>query len=504
MSSLLNVNSQPGIQRDGTRFASRAYSDGKWVRWQRGGPRKMGGYRTVTDQMAQIVYGINSFTVNNTQYMHLGSESLLGQRRLVMGVQTGFDDRTPPLVANPDNIWQMDSIFDANLGNTAIVAQVAPNMDIASDDERPIWYGLLTGSGLLSDTGMFPVSGGVVTIGNYLVSFGSAGYVQWNSTANNLTAGTLEANPAQQKIVAGKKIRGGGVPAGLLWSLDELIQMTLNNPEGVFWDFDSLGEISMMSSRGAVEYDGVYYWPGVDRWYAYNGVVREIPNNFNLNFFFDRLNFTQRQKLFSFKVPRFGEIWWCFPIDGSEVANHAVILNLRENCWYDTELPNGGRSDAIYAKVYNKPFMTGVDEGGAGFTLWEHESGKDQIAPAGTEPIQSYFETSEFSLIANPDQPEDIALRIAEMEPDFVQVGDLTATLRGRANARAKIIDSDSQTITEQQPPAVGVAATEQLAYFKNAFRLVSFRFESNTPAGDYQLGQTIAHVEKADGRKTQ
>ena len=33
-----------GIQRDGTQLASPTYTDGKWVRFQYGRPRKMGGY----------------------------------------------------------------------------------------------------------------------------------------------------------------------------------------------------------------------------------------------------------------------------------------------------------------------------------------------------------------------------------------------------------------------------------------------------------------------------
>ena len=36
---------QPGIKRDGTTFESREFSDGEWCRFQRGVPKKMGGYR---------------------------------------------------------------------------------------------------------------------------------------------------------------------------------------------------------------------------------------------------------------------------------------------------------------------------------------------------------------------------------------------------------------------------------------------------------------------------
>ena len=40
--SVLQVGA--GIQRDGTLFASGTYVDGKWVRFQYGRPRKIGGF----------------------------------------------------------------------------------------------------------------------------------------------------------------------------------------------------------------------------------------------------------------------------------------------------------------------------------------------------------------------------------------------------------------------------------------------------------------------------
>jgi len=375
-------------------------------------------------------------------------------------------------------------------------------MDIASADEQPIWYGLISAPGVLVDTTMQPVSGGVFTVGNYAVSYGSAGYVQWNAIANNLTGGTDEDFITAQKIVKGLPVRGGGVPAGLLWSLDFLLVMSLNAGGTPIWDFDTIGEISVMSSRGIIEYDGVFYWAGVDRFMAYNGVVREIPNQFNVNFFFDNLNFEQRQKVFAYKVPRFGEIWWFFPYGDSEECNHAVIYNLRENCWYDTEIPNLGRSDGLYAKVYFKPFLTGVEAGGSGYNLWQHETGMNQVAGT-TEPVVSYFETAEVSLLSS-DKPEDSTLRVAQIESDFVQSGDLTLTVKGRANARAPVIASDPVTITPQLEPPAGVDAEDQVVRVKTIRRLMSFKVESNTVDGDYQMGRIMAHVDKAGERNTQ
>ena len=38
---VLVLKTGPGIQRDGTQFASPTYIDGKWVRFQYGRPRKI-------------------------------------------------------------------------------------------------------------------------------------------------------------------------------------------------------------------------------------------------------------------------------------------------------------------------------------------------------------------------------------------------------------------------------------------------------------------------------
>lgn len=505
--NLTNIQSQPGIQRDGTKFHAKAYTDGTWCRFQRGMPRKMAGYRRVTNQMAEIVYGMYSFTVNNTTYLHLGSGSLLGQRRINQsGVQTGFDDRTPAgFTPSADNIWQFDAIYDVDVGDTILVASVAPNMDIATDDAQPVYYGLLTGNTLLVNTTYEPVSGGVVTVGNYVVAYGSGGYVEWNTVPNNIDAGVDEDNVTQQKIVKGLTVRGGGVPAALLWSLDSLLIMSLNSGGTPLWDFDTIGEISVMSARAIIEYDGVYYWPGVDRWLSYNGVIREINNTFNVNFFFDNLNPLQRSKVFAYKVPRFGEIWWCFPLGADqEECNHAVIYNVREGYWYDTELPNTGRSDGVYAKVYFKPFMTGIVNEGSGYNLWEHEKGYDEVAGDDVEPIASHFETSEISLISG-QQPEDATLQMAVIEPDFVQEGDLTMTVKGRANARSAVIeDPNPRTITPQLPTPAGVTAEEQVSRVTQTHRLISVKFESNEPGGNYEMGQVVAHVNKSGGRFTQ
>ena len=117
---------------------------------------------------------------------------------------------------------------------------------------------------------------------------------------------------------------------------------------------------TIMSSQSVVEYDGIYFWVGVDRFLLYNGVVKEIPNDMNQNYFFDNVNYSQRQKVWGTKVTRFGEIWWFFPSGDSTECNDAIIYNVRENVWYDAGTSVGAqRSAGYYSQVFRYPVCAG-------------------------------------------------------------------------------------------------------------------------------------------------
>lgn len=501
----VQVRSQPGIKRDGTQFEGDNYVDGQWVRFNRGLPRKIGGYTSIVSLLLEKVYGMNSYSFDNTQYVAMGSATMLMQAQVTSGgAFAGLNDRIPAaFVDDPNNLWQFD-VFNNSVSatDTVLIAHAAPNLaDISSSTETDIYFGDITGTGALIATTMDPQSGGIVVLAPYLVSYGNGGRVDV-SPANDVTTAPDSAFVTGQKIVKGLPLRGGGSgPSGLLWSLDSLVRMTFNASimSGVPFSFDTItSESSILSSQGVIEYDGVYYWAGVDRFLMFNGVVREVPNTLNQNWFFDNLNYTWRQKVFAFKVPRWGEIWWCYPRGTATECTHAVILNVREGTWYDTELPGSGRSAGLYAKVYSKPFMVDVDLTATGYTLWQHESGVNSIKGSVVEPIPSHFTTSEISLLTT-DQAQDKSLRIARVEPDFVQSGDMTVTVTGRANARATQQPSEVFTF-----PDVATSADEQVVNLKEIRRLMQFTFATNTPDGDYQMGQPIAFVEPADGRYTQ
>jgi hypothetical protein len=172
---------------------------------------------------------------------------------------------------------------------------------------------------------------------------------------------------ATGKIVQGLPVRGGSnAPSGLFWSLDSLIRVSYIGGSGTppqFWRYDIISsQSSILSSQSAIEYDGVYYWCGVDRFLLYNGTVKEIPNNFNQNYFFDNLNYNQRQKVWVTKVPRYGEIWWFYPRGDATECTDAIIFNVREGVWYDAGEALGARRSAGYfSQVLAHPVSAGWD-----------------------------------------------------------------------------------------------------------------------------------------------
>jgi len=583
---IVQIKSAPGIKRDGTKFEGDQYVDGQWVRFQRGLPRKIGGYRSINKFLRGLPRALHEYTQDLLTYVHAGSSDRLERFFIDATFNTSvITDRTPSsgFTVDDANMWQFATAYDTTNGNQ-IVAQVAPNLNcICNSDGGALFVGNLLGTSVLTQVTTVPanfsVTGGVVTLPPYTFAFGNDGYAAWsvpNDPADFTGSGAGNAYITGQKIVKGMPLRGGpgNSPSGLFWSADSLIRGTYVGGTAVF-QFDTIStQSSILAANSVIEYDGIFYWIGTDRFLMFNGVVREVENNLNLNFFFDNLNYAQRQKVFAYKVPRFGEIWWCFPFGDSIEPNHAVIYNVRENTWYDTELPNGGRGAGLFPAVFSKPLLSGIEPqeaeavsvainaAGTGYTVgntldvvgglgqidaeltvttvngsggvtgvtisnagqyteipanpvsvtggsgsaatfnltfdnpykfWVHEVGTDEIDGLTLNPIQSFFETADLSLPVTSGINK--SMQALMIEPDFVQSGDMTVQVMGRANARAPEVNGIIMTFVEDpQTPQ------EQVVFLKTQRRELRFRFESNTLGGNYQMGLVLAHIQPGDG----
>ena len=527
----VNIQSKPGIKRDGTKFEGANYVDGQWVRFQRGLPRKIGGYRQISNFSNGIIRQFHTQALNNFVYTHMGyGDGLQTMTIDTLGNASAPTDRTPAGYAGGANyMWSFDAMNDGAGGGSVIIGVSTDTADdISSAVAKQVYIGNIYGSSPLTAIAGITASGGICVLHPYLFVFGTNGYVQWsdaNDPTNFTTGDAGDAFISASKVVKGLPLRGGGQsPAGLFWTLDSVIRASYTGGTDVF-SFDTISSSSsILSANSVIEYDGIYYWCGIDRFLLYNGVVREVPNELNINYFFDGLNTEQSNKVFAYKVPRYGEIWWCYPRGTATECTHAVVYNVRENTWYDTQLPNLGRSAGIYAQVFNSPVMAGVDpvpqtdgafriteasdlritedgnqrivdNGPVQYKIWRHEVGSDEIDGVSINAIESYFETGDISMLL-AEKPASAAIRVAIIEPDFVQSGDMSVQITGRINARSPEVTSEVRFF-----PAVANTPEEQVVFFKEQRRELRFKFVSNTVGGDYQMGEVIAHIESTDHR---
>ena len=579
-----NLAISPGIQRDGTLFDAPCYVDGVWVRFQRGRPRKIWGYKGIFLNAPGVTRGMIMQSQNGENYVYGGySDSLqYWQTDNDDGVGSGpYPITLNNFTANDNNLWQFDISYDSGgSGALTIIAHPGQNLsDIDSTVNTPVLYGdfpggsmskvgvftatgtatgttisiptenrligvgqTVTGTGIPANTivtfvvvvtsptplttvtisnavsgsptsftfdNNIAVSGGCVMLYPYLFVYGNNGLLQ-NNSAGDLTnwvgADSNQNNVAATKVVKGLPVRGGTTaPAGLFWTLDSLVRVVYNptsvGTSTIYWTYDIVtNQTSILSSQCVIEYDGLYYWCGVDRFLMYNGVVQEILNDMNMNYFFDNLNYGQRQKVWAAKIPRWGEIWWFYPRGNSVECNDAVIYNVRNKTWYDAGQSLGAqRSSGTFSEVFRFPIWAGNEPNMLGaYTVWQHEVGVDQVYLSNVDAIESSFETNSLGWVNGGPGTKQIKglnrwIRVERIEPDFVQAGDMSIVVTGKSYA---------DDVNQESNPYIFNANTLKID-MREQRREMRLKFISNTVGGNYQMGNVLVSADVGDERGT-
>lgn len=497
---------QPGIKRDGTLLEGENCTDGQWVRFQRGKPKKMGGYRRITDALTGPVRRVLIWSRKDlnaiTSFSSSTVETLLVDNNLI---GNDIHDRTPAgFAASDENVWTASTQYDDAVGSqgTIIVAHCNQSMSNIDDDtaSKPYWA-LATSavSQFASITDAPAVSGGTFALAPYTVVYGSDGFVGW-SDINQPQVWAGSTNPGDagsdrvtgSKIVCGLPLRAGQVSA-LLWSLDSVLRMDYVGGGAIFRFSTVSTQSSILAQNSVIEYDGAYFWIGVDRFMYFDSAVNELPNDLNQNYFFDNLNFRYRQKIWATKVPRFGEIWWFYPRGDATECSHAIIFNVRQKTWYDVELP---RSAGFYSQVLPYPVWSGANvEGSGDYGLYQHEFGRNAVVGDNELAICSSYTTQNFGMPTGGigDSPQGVSRwsRLTRVEPDFIQEGDMTCSVIGYEFAQSP-----------QEPESTYLfGPTDGKIDMREQQRHLMLKFESNTLNGFFEAGKVIIHAEPGDNR---
>lgn len=557
----------PGIQRDGTMLDSVSYTDGQWVRFQRKMPKKMGGYFQISDKLRGPINSSFVFSEDGIHYITLfgpkGIESVSVDDNGLGGTITsrtvaGFTE-------NADYRWSVDSMYDAaaSSGNSIIIAvPVIPD----SSTEGQVCYGLANDLSQFVDItdANAVAAGGVFCAPPYTVLYGKDGKVTWsnqNEPQNYTTGDAGTARVTGAKIVQGFSMRTGAGLGGLLWALDSVIRMDYIGGQAVF-RFQKLSQsASILTQNSVVEYDGMYYWLGNDRFLMSDGSnVKELPNDTNLNWFYDNVNKDYKHKVWGTKIPRFGEIWWYFPFGDNTECSHAVVLNLREKCWYDVELPRSsgyhsqtlpfpistkstpdnlyritlsgvtgtfgekdivsgtsGGSYFINRKIGSTYYMssisgaiasaeviTNLSQTGSAtistiestYSLFAHEHGHNAIVNETNLAIESYFTTLDFGTPTGGLDPN-----AREGLNAWTRLTRIEPDFVQTGDMSVEVISQEYANSEPVTSPKYVFSPTTEKIDMRIQARNVRLKFTSNTQDGNYEMGRVMMHIEPGDNR---
>lgn len=327
---------------------------------------------------------------------------------------------TQDLDPGEDYLWQFDIAFDSSgAGNSKLLAHPGKNLrNIDSSVLTTLYAGdflpdPITGKYALTEvydsTGANPTfmpvdaSGGVVVLHPFVFVYSNYGQIS-NNNVDFTTATTSDqtfsdwngplaniVNTAAGKIVRGFPLRGGTAsPSGLFWATDSLIRVSFTSTSPYYWKYDIVeNQISIMSSNAVVNMDGIFFWMGVDRFYMYNGAVKVLPNDKNINYLFDNLNFSQRQKVWATKVPRFNEIWFFYPRGTATECTDAIIYNVKDQIWYDAGEAEGARRSCGYVtELFPRPIWAGWEFNGIIGETYSILYGPNNVSPVATNEYQ--------------------------------------------------------------------------------------------------------------------
>jgi len=522
--NLVQLLIKPGIQRDRTKFQGDMCTDGYWVRFDGDVVVKMGGLKAVNEAYAAINRASNLLLTQNgtPNSLYLYRSDNTGVYRATIGtdftIGTASVRISPAIADGGANILWQSVVVIRNGVKTILFLKTLNAAGIAQSNASVLYrQGLVSApAAQLEAVVVLPAeaTGGMCYSKPYLFIYGNNGYARHSSTADptNFTgAGSGDlALPVTDKVIYAANIRSSTSPSLLFWTLTCVVRsVNVGDAAVAFKNEVVTSSSSILSSRCVVEYDGMFFWPGTERFFNYNGVVSEMDNKTNQNYFYNNIDMSKRQLVFGLKNQKHGEIWWFYPekinsADPTIGCTRAIIYNKRENCWYDTAI----RRDCGYSfddlgimVTAGKP----LDNAGAFNYVWRHEFTNDTenyVPGAGgaavSNNIFSYFTTPTFSYaspfapghpIGAKSQAIERNVELLCIEPDFNQTN---ATMSLRINTRKY-----AQSPTVISDPINFAHNTEKID-LRTQGRQMSLTFGSNQ---HFEMGTLMLTVGIGDGR---
>jgi hypothetical protein len=203
---------------------------------------------------------------------------------------------------------------------------------------------------------------------------------------------SVSSTSGEVQITDGNKIVGGvrSRNAVNIWTDNALWLQTFVGPPFTF-KFTQMGSnCGLIAPHAAVDYDGRTAWMGFDNFYVFDGQVRTLDCTVR-KYIFDRLNESQKDKIFAGINSEFKEIVWLYPSTDSNECDSYVIWSPDENYW---TYGSGIFTTFVDKGTFDNTITTGVSV--AGNNLYNNEP--EDIFTVNGEAATSFLESADFDI----------------------------------------------------------------------------------------------------------
>ena len=330
------------------------------------------------------------------------------------------------------------------------------------------------------------------------------GLNEYTPTAIN-TAGS-------QRLQDGPKIVGAlkGKENILIWTDNALYTMKFVGAPFTF-GFEQVGtNCGLIGQNACCEIDGVAYWMSNNGFFAFDGTVNSLPCSVE-DYVYDDFDTTKGQQVCAGINNLFTEVVWYYPSSGSSFNDRYVVFNYGESGelpmgnWYTGVNTNSIRTTWLDSLVYPKPFATAYTSSATGSfpqvigqtglgstTLFQHETGTDQVNADGTTTVLTSFIES-YSFALQQDAPEQF-LSMRRFLPNFKAI-----TGNAKITISVKNFPSQTSAATALSPFTVDANTTKKDTRARG--RYASLRVENDGAGESWRFGPFQVDVQP-DGRR--
>jgi hypothetical protein len=320
-------------------------------------------------------------------------------------------------------------------------------------------------------------------------------YTDWTPSATN-QAGSYRLSHGST-IIGALQTRQEIV----VWTDAAIYSMQYLGPPFVYGFTLLADNISIVSPNAMATANGVVYWMGVDKFYAYSGRVETLPCSVR-TYIFNDINRDQEAQFNAGTNEGYSEVWWNYCSKDSDVIDRYVIFNYLDRVWYYGTLDRTAWLDSPL-----RPYPTAAT---AGNLLVYHEAAVDDGSTNPPSAINAYVQSSDFDI--GDGHNYGFVWRIV---PDITFDGSDTTgqtsdkpvvnfTVRPRQNPGSNYGTALAPTVTSAQSYAGQttylVQQFTEIIYSRVRGRQMAFKVESNSIGTQWQLGVPRIDV-RPDGR---